>query len=161
MSHTQFAYILAALFGAAFLFLIARGWWRAKRASWRAKSRARVAQSGEEHAEHLLEQAGYTIIDRQVSFTWQIHCDGEPVDIPLRADLIVERDNQTFVAEVKTGEHAPLLRNAATRRQLLEYLVAYHAEGVLLIDIPNETVQQIDFGLATDRRWSRNSSHGE
>lgn len=148
MGDTLFAYILAALFGAAFLFLLIRGWWRRKRASWRAKSRARVAAAGEQAAEGLLEGEGYEVIDRQVSLDWMILCDGEQVDIPLRADLIVEREGMRYVAEVKTGTQAPQLRNAATRRQLLEYLVAYEVDGVLLVDAPAGSVHLVDFGLS-------------
>ena len=38
------------------------------------------------------------------------------------------------MAEVKTGTYAPRLETAATRRQLLEYGVAFDVDGVLLVD---------------------------
>lgn len=129
------------------MFLLVRARWRRYLASRRARRRARRAVEGEHEAEALLRDAGYDVCDRQVALTWTIMCDGEAVDIELRADLIVERDGARYVAEVKTGEHAPRISNAATRRQLLEYLVAYKADGVLLVDVPEERVQQVEFGV--------------
>ncbi len=53
-----------------------------------------------------------------------------------------------LVAEVKTGERAPSLTTAATRRQLLEYAVAYGADGVLLVDPEAGAIREVDFALA-------------
>lgn len=129
------------------MFLVIRERWRRFAASRRARRRARIAVDGEREAEELLRDAGYVVCDRQVSLSWRISCDGEDVDIDLRADLIVERDGRRFIAEVKTGQQAPQIRNAATRRQLLEYLIAYEVDGVLLVDVPDERVQHVDFGV--------------
>ena len=65
--------------------------------------------------------------------------------IALRADLLVERGGRRYVAEVKTGEAAPSLATAATRRQLLEYLIAYRVDGVLLVDAERGSVHEVEF----------------
>jgi hypothetical protein len=54
-----------------------------------------------------------------------------------------------LVAEVKTGEVAPRLSTAATRRQLLEYRVAFDVDGVLLVCPERGTIQRVDFLLPT------------
>jgi hypothetical protein len=78
-------------------------------------------------------------------------CDGEPQAIELRADLLVSRAGRRFVAEVKTGASAPRLQTPATRRQLLEYSVAYDADGVLLVDIDAQRIHEVRFPHARGR----------
>lgn len=117
------------------VIVLALGWWRATR-RWSRASRQRNqrAQAGEAEAERLLEEAGYEILDRQVPAYWTMIVDGEPVQVNVRADLWVARGERRYVAEVKTGRAAPDPTLPATRRQLLEYQIAFEPDGLLLID---------------------------
>ena len=81
----------------------------------------------------MLEAAGFRIVARQARVAWVPLVDGEPFATELRADYLVEARGELLVAEVKTGRQAPSLATAATRRQLLEYRVAFDADGVLLV----------------------------
>ena len=67
--------------------------------------------------------------------------------IVVRADLLVSRGARRFVAEVKTGARAPRIETAATRRQLLEYAVAYDVDGVLLVDMEEHTISEVEFPM--------------
>jgi hypothetical protein len=118
---------------------------RARGRSRHARRRAARAQAGERDAEALLAGAGYRVVDRQVAHAWRFSCDGEPVEAALRCDLLVEGPDGRLVAEVKTGAAAPRLETAATRRQLLEYQVAYGADGVLLVDAEAGVVRRVEF----------------
>lgn len=122
--------------------------WLLRRAvrSARARYRGRRAASAERRAERLLERGGYRVAARQERLRWQLWCDGDPVEIEVRADLLVERDGQRFVGDVKTGAYAPNITLAATRRQLLEYWYAYDVDGVLLIDMESERIRLVEFG---------------
>ena len=113
-----------------------------------ARRRVRRAIEGEHHAEPLLRRAGYEVLDRQVPARWTVFADGEPLEVALRADLLVARDGRTYVAEVKTGRLAPRLDHAPTRRQLLEYRVAFGVDGVLLVDAEAERVLAVEMDLA-------------
>ncbi|HTJ42298.1 MAG TPA: PD-(D/E)XK nuclease family protein [Kofleriaceae bacterium] len=113
-----------------------------------AKARAARALAGEAAAEALLADAGYEVTARQARRAWQLRVDGEPLDLELRCDLLASASGRTYVAEVKTGAAAPRLDTAATRRQLLEYQVAYGVDGVLLVDAEAGAVRVIDFPLA-------------
>ena len=93
----------------------------------------------------LLERAGFAIVERQARVIWAPLVDGEPYALELRADYLVEQHGQLLVAEVKTGEEAPSLDTAATRRQLLEYHVAFAVDGVLLVSPERGTIQRIAF----------------
>ncbi len=107
---------------------------------------ARVAGAdGEARAEPLLRSLGYAIVARQAPATYDLTVDGEPCAVALRADLLVERGGRRFVAEVKTGRLAPRLETPATRRQLLEYRVAFDVDGVLLVDVDAGRVHTLEF----------------
>ncbi len=139
-----------AAFGAlalALVILALLGRWRRWRGSVRAQRRSARSLAGELEAERLLARLGFQVVARQVGLEWAIACDGEDHPVELRADLLVERRGRRYVAEVKTGISAPLLTNAATRRQLLEYCVAYDVESVLLVDVEEERVREISFPL--------------
>ncbi len=107
---------------------------------------ARVAGAeGEARAEPLLRSLGYAVVARQAPATYDLTVDGEPCAVALRADLLVERGGRRFVAEVKTGRVAPRLETPATRRQLLEYRVAFDVDGVLLVDVDAGRVHALAF----------------
>jgi hypothetical protein len=148
----EWALLLAgALFGLALLAMV-RAWWRAASARWRMRARMRRAAAGERAAEPLLARAGYRVVGRQVSAALEYAIDGEPCAFEVRADYLVERDGRAWIAEVKTGEHAPRLSTRATRRQLLEYGHAFGAAGVLLVDPERDRVHRVSLPTrASDR----------
>jgi Holliday junction resolvase-like predicted endonuclease len=115
--------------------------WRSRR----ARRRARIAVAAEGAAEQLLERHGYEILERQVRRVWAPTLDGEPVPTELRLDLLVAKAGEVFAAEVKSGGEAPRLDTAATRRQLLEYWIAFDVDGVLLVEPAAGRVRRVDF----------------
>jgi Holliday junction resolvase-like predicted endonuclease len=135
--------VVAVLAAVLALWLAAK--LRAWRGSWRARRRAARAGAGEDGAVRLLEAAGYTIVERQARVCWAPLVDGEPVMTELRADYLVEAGGELLVAEVKTGEEAPSVETAATRRQLLEYHVAFGADGVLLVCPERGAIHRVVF----------------
>lgn len=113
--------------------------------SRRARRRARIAVAAETAAERLLVRHGYAILDRQVRLIWTPLLDGEPVPTELRLDLLVAKAGEVLAAEVKSGTEAPRLETAATRRQLLEYRVAFAVDGVLLVEPAAGSIRRVDF----------------
>jgi hypothetical protein len=121
-----------------------RGWGRRRAISARRQRAAR----GEARAEVLLASLGYEVEARQVEAAWTVEVDGAAAPIRVRADLLVRRGGRRWVAEVKTGELAPLISCASTRRQLLEYRLAYPAvDGVLLVRPEQDQVHEVRFPL--------------
>ncbi len=118
------------------------------RASRASRDRNRHAQAGELQAERLLERAGYAILERQAARSWRVEVDGEACEASVRADLLVERDGMTFVAEVKTGHLAPNPLYPPTRRQLLEYLFVFDPDGLLLVDVESGSLREVAFPVA-------------
>lgn len=150
MSAQLAGWVVAALCALALTLLLAAralARWRSRAA---ARGRWQRAAAGEAEAEDLLAERGFAVVSRQAGLVWSIECDGEPHPVALRADLLVERDGRRYVAEVKTGASAPLLTNAATRRQLLEYCVAYQVDSVLLVDVEAQAVREVTFRFSED-----------
>ena len=137
---------IVALAGAVIALVLLRALqrWAGSR---RARRRAARAMTGEDAAVAMLEGAGFTIISRQARTSWSPLVDGERYDIEVRADYLVEAGGERLVAEVKTGEVAPDLSTAATRRQLLEYRVAFAVDGVLLVCPERGTIHRVEFPL--------------
>ncbi|MBA3398265.1 MAG: hypothetical protein H0T89_36905 [Deltaproteobacteria bacterium] len=143
---------LAIALGGALIALVLARWLRAWRGSWRAKRRAVRAGAGEEDAAVMLRRAGFRIVARQVRTWWSPLIDDEPLETELRADYLVEADDgELLVAEVKTGDEAPQLSTAATRRQLLEYHVAFSiafgTKGVLLVCPELGAIHRVEFPM--------------
>jgi len=127
------------------LVALAGWWWSARRGSIASRARNARAQAGESDAERLLARRGYQVVDRQVTGEWWMWVDGEPVRLQVRADLLVRRGHDDFVAEVKTGSRAPDPAFPATRRQLLEYGRVFPGHGLLLVDVEAGAVREVRF----------------
>lgn len=146
MTSESLLLIAVALAGALVALVIGR-WLAAWRGSWRAKRRAGRAIAGESDAVAMLRRAGFRIVARQARTWWSPIVDGEPYEIEVRADYLVDDAGELLVAEVKTGDEAPELATAATRRQLLEYHVAFAATGVLLVCPERGVIHRVEFPL--------------
>lgn len=123
------------------------GWWRsATRLGRWSRRRQRRAQRGEARAEALLAARGFTVLEEQAEQRWQLWVGDRARPVVSRADLLVERDGRLYVADVKTGRDAPDPALPATRRQLLEYLLAFQADGALVVDMEAGEVHVLDYG---------------
>lgn len=147
--------VVAAVLAAIVLLFAARDlatrWERRRR--W---SRGRIAET---IAPGVLEQSGYEVLAVQAPGKYTLTVDGRAVEVALRADFIVARRGRQYVAEVKSGRSAPQLSTATTRRQLLEYLIAFPVDGILLVDGETRTIHEVQFPLP-NRSVSPATAHG-
>jgi hypothetical protein len=116
-------------------------WLRRRRMSLRMERAVR----GEQRAPGWLEARGYRVLGAQVSVEHPVRVDDRVVVVALRADYLAEKDGARFVVEVKTGALAPRLETSATRRQMLEYRIAFDVDGVVLVDAEQGTVHEVTF----------------
>ena len=103
------------------------------------------ALRGEAHAALWLEDLGYAILGAQVVVEHAVRVDDCVVTVALRADYLVAKAGARYIAEVKTGALAPRIETSATRRQMLEYRVAFDVDGILLVDGETRKVHEITF----------------
>lgn len=145
LSRIDAPWLVAAVL-AVLLVVALLGWWHARGRVGRAnRARGRRARRAENEAERWLEGRGYAVLDRQVTGRWDLAVDGERQEVTCRADLLLERDGRVYVADVKTGAEAPSPALPATRRQLLEYLLAFDADGALVVDMRRRRVYEVSF----------------
>lgn len=85
------------------------------------------------------------MVDRQLERRWHLTVDDEVREVRSRVDFLVERKGSVFVADVKSGNLVPEPTHPATRRQLLEYLLVFEADGALLVDPTEGIVREIGF----------------
>jgi hypothetical protein len=141
VSPTSLALAVLLLLAATCFWFACRRWY----AGWLRRRQWSRAQKAEARAAVILERLGYKVLGTQVEEAYQLAVDGRSMSISVRADYLVSRNGRRFVAEVKSGRFAPLLATPATRRQLLEYLVAFQADGVLLVDGETQRVHEVVF----------------
>ncbi|MBF96813.1 MAG: hypothetical protein CFH34_01077 [Alphaproteobacteria bacterium MarineAlpha9_Bin4] len=99
---------------------------------------------GEKKAINLLKNHGYQIIDQQITLKGSLLNNNVPQYYFIRPDYLVKKDNEFYIAEVKTGKSASI-QNISTRRQLLEYTKVYNSKKIILIDVKEKTVNLIEF----------------
>jgi hypothetical protein len=137
---------LVAAVAVTVALLQALGLW-ARRLLRRRKLSIRMERAvrGEERAGTWLRDLGYEVLGAQVVAEHPVRVDGRTVTITLRADYLVARDGTRYVVEVKTGALAPRIETSATRRQILEYRIAFDVDGVLLVDGETGRVHEVSF----------------
>ncbi|HEY6880598.1 MAG TPA: hypothetical protein VI299_21385 [Polyangiales bacterium] len=142
--------VLLAFAAVALLFLVLGAWLDGKRRTLIAKRAAsKAAKHGlksEKDAEKLLKKLGYQVIQKQPPASYWAVVDGEPQAINVAGDLLLEKNGQSFLAEVKTGKAAKL-EHEGTRRQILEYQLAFGVDGILLLDMDAKVMRTIRFPL--------------
>lgn len=129
--------------------LIVLGVWLGVRISrWRVSRRGRAVSRrgarGERIAVRLLEKHGYRVVEEQARRHAEVEVDGKPRRFEIIVDAIATRGRVRYVAEFKTGGAASI-GNRGTRRQLLEYAVAFPDHGLILVDATSRTLCEIDF----------------
>jgi hypothetical protein len=142
--HDPWFLALLVVAGVALLLAFAVAWLYL-RPSVRSRGRNLRAQAGERRAEKVLARRGFVVVERQARRSWRLRIDGEEFQTELRADLLVRKDGLLYVAEVKTGRIAVDPAFPATRRQLLEYFLAFSPDGLLLVDPEAESVVEVGF----------------
>ena len=137
-------------FGLTLLLVLLGVWletkWRVLRERRKSRAQAKRGFQGERDAEKLLKKLGYTIVARHEPASYAMTLDGEPQAVQLQADFVLQREGKKFIAEVKTGKAAKL-EQAETRRQLLEYQLAFGVDSLLLIDADAKVVRTVRFPL--------------
>jgi hypothetical protein len=110
---------------------------------------------GERDAQTFLKRHGYVIIESQARRTLHMVVDGAPVAYEVRADFIARNRGKTFVVEVKTGTKAIDPASTDTRRQLLEYILAYDADGIRLFDAEGGVLHEVELPVVKGKESGR------
>lgn len=117
-----------------------------------AIANAKKAQHGsirghiaERAARRELESLGFQIIKHQVETEIGWWIDDQWFETRITADYLVRRNGKNGIVEVKTGNESKATHRH-TRRQLLEYQVAFSIDEIYLYNADQNKLQRIDFG---------------
>ena len=108
------------------------------------EQRQKTSQEVDAEAEELLRSLGFEVVERRATRRWRVEIDGEGWQTTCRSDLLVQRGRRLYVAAVKSGTAAP--HQPSVRRQLLENLLAFRADGALVVDLRRRQVRTVVFG---------------
>ena len=123
------------------LFIKISNWLRTRR----LRKRFSKSRQAEKEAEKILRKNGYAIIDAQKSKPLLITMGDKIHRYLVRIDYLVRKRGKVFVVEVKSGEKIPYITNRETRRQMLEYYLAYQPCGILLLNMKNKNISEVKF----------------
>jgi Holliday junction resolvase-like predicted endonuclease len=124
-----------------FLYIKISNWIRAER----LRKRFSKSRQAEKEAEKILKKNGYAIIDAQQSKPLLVTIGDKIHRYLVRIDYLVRRRGKVYVVEVKSGEKTPYITNRETRRQMLEYYLAYQPSGILLLNMKNKRISEVKF----------------
>lgn len=124
-----------------FLYIKISNWLRVKR----LKKRFSKSRQAEKEAEKILRKNGYAVIDAQKSKPLLITIGEKTHRYLVRIDYLARRKGKIYVVEVKSGEKIPYITNRETRRQMLEYYLAYQPSGILLLNMKNKSISEVKF----------------
>jgi len=148
--RSTFACVEPVLYVLVGLLLVVVGFWVGIRAArWVLRHRVgrtrTTGRKGEGRALKLLTRAGYRVVETQATADGVVLVDGEEHRYVVRADALVSRKKQNYVAEFKAGVASSTIAHRDTRRQLLEYALLFDVDGVLLVDADAARIHRIHF----------------
>lgn len=123
--------------------------------AWRRHQRKRIlsrAQVVEKEAVSLLENSGFKLVEEQPEREFFIKVNGKKIPCKARADYLVRRGKDLYVAEVKTGKYLHF-DHPRVRRQLLEYYLVYHPKAVILVNGESDELYRITFPFSSTFTW--------
>jgi len=124
----------------------------------KAKKRSVTSKRAEKKVERWLKRNGFQILEKQQSRPLIIQTGKTHHRYLIRTDFLVKKRGRKYIVEVKSGKKNSYITNRDTRRQLLEYFVAYQSYGIILFDMENKKFSEIKFSLPFfHSRWIENS----
>ncbi len=123
----------------------------------KAKKRSFTSKRAEKKAEKWLKRNGFQITDKQLSRPLIIQTGKTQHRYLIRTDFLVKKGSRKYIVEVKSGQKNSSITNRETRRQLLEYFLAYHSYGIILFDMEHKKFTEVKFLLPhLHSRWVDN-----
>ena len=123
------------------LYIKTSNWLRGKE----LKKRFSKSRQAEKEAEKILRKNGYAVIDAQKSKPLLLTIGDKIHRYLVRIDYLARKKGKIYVVEVKSGEKIPYITNRETRRQMLEYYLAYQPSGILLLNMKNKSISEVKF----------------
>ncbi|MBT9167651.1 MAG: hypothetical protein DDT19_00989 [Syntrophomonadaceae bacterium] len=131
--------ILGLLLIAAFVFWVGRRRFGRITAQRAAKSNPR--------ARAILEESGYEIVKIKPSLTVRMEVDDQPYPFVLKSDFIVSRGGRRYLVKLQQENKQVRLQSKLGRDSHLRDVLAFRADGILVINLKKETLSQVRFRI--------------
>ncbi|MBT9140415.1 MAG: hypothetical protein DDT30_00991 [Dehalococcoidia bacterium] len=131
--------ILGFLLIAAFVF------WVGRRRLGRITDQ-RAAKSNP-RARAILEESGYEIVKIKPSLTVRMEVDDQPYPFVLKSDFIVSRGGRRYLVKLQQENKQVRLQSKLGRDSHLRDVLAFRADGILVINMKKETLSQVRFRI--------------
>ena len=110
---------------------------------WKGRRNRNRGRTAEKRAKKVLKKAGYVPVEHSPRFTTILLVDGDEGNFDVTPDMLVEKEDQQYVVEVKRYRDNSGISNATVRRQVLEYMIA-SGLPCLLVQMPEGDIAVID-----------------
>jgi hypothetical protein len=98
-------------------------------------------------ARALLEEAGYEIQRVRPAVTVQMEIDGKAYPFELKSDFLVSRGGRRYLVRIRRDEKQARLQSKLWRGAHLRDVLAFGADGLLVLNVEKGTVQQVRFRI--------------
>jgi membrane protein implicated in regulation of membrane protease activity len=132
-------FILGFLLIAAFFF------WAGRRRSGRIAGQKSAKSNPRARA--ILEEAGYEILKIKPTLTVRMEVDDQPYPFVLKSDFIVSRGGRRYIVQLQQENKQLRLQSKLGRNTLLRDVLAFRADGILVINLRKETLSQVRFRI--------------
>ena len=134
-------FIVAIILFLVLAFWKIKKWWK----TFLQKRRFKRGNEREIKAESWLKKKGFKILTHNKSYNYSCFENKNEITIKITLDYEVEKNGNKYIVEVKTGKSATTIKNAATRRQILEYATIVPNDGIYLLDMETREMKLIQF----------------
>jgi len=128
-----------------FLLIAALVFWVSRRRSRRIVGQ-RSAKSNP-RARAILEEAGYEILAIKPTVTVRMEVDDQSYPFVLKSDFVVSRGGRRYIVELQQENKQVRLQSKLGRNSLLRDVLAFRADGILVVNIKKETLSQVRFRI--------------
>lgn len=130
--------ILGFLLIAAFVF------WVSRRRSGRIEQRSVKSNP---RARAVLEEAGYEILEIKPAVTVRMEVDDQSYPFVLKSDFVVSRAGRRYIVQLQQENKQVRLQSKLGRNSLLRDVLAFRADGILVVNIKKETLSLVRFRI--------------
>ena len=150
--NTNTLYIVSFFVIILFIFILYR-YIKISYSNYKSKKRTQKSLKRgyikEKEAAKYLKRKGYHILQHAKNYSYTLKFDGKSKIVTVEIDYLVKKNGRTYIVEVKSGNQAPNISNSSTRRQILEYSLFIPNDGILLLDMEKEVINEVVFPVKT------------
>ena len=95
----------------------------------------------------FLEEAGYEVIKAGPAVVVRMTVDGRPYSFEVKSDYLARKSGRLFLVKVKRDKRQVRLQSKQWRTSLLQDVLAFRADGVIMVYPEKEKLQEIIFRI--------------